>query len=368
MTEFPTVRAVRFALDGAPVKVFSSAGIVLDHPVGRSAYAALSSIAPPLAGAWRSLPAAPVAGLATPVSVWTGKRMLVFGGARRDVVAAYDPSTNAWQRLPTPLKPIGSPSAVWTGKEILIWGRGVAEAFHPGTKRWRLLPRPPFAGAPAVVAWTGGELLGLNADLSGGAAYSPASNAWRKLAPSPLAGSRQAAGAWTGRELLVLGAGTRAAAYDRTTDTWRSLAPLPALRDGANAVWDGRELLVVGGSASRAGRLPAEGFAYDLATNRWRPLPPMESGRLRAAAVWTGKRLLLWGGGTGGAGSLVIPPHGLAYDPRTDRWSPLPQAPLLGRLDPTAVWTGRALIVWGGETRAARRLFADGAAFRPAKP
>jgi germination protein M len=38
LTQFPTVRRVRFRLDGTPVNVFSSEGIVLDHPVGRSDY------------------------------------------------------------------------------------------------------------------------------------------------------------------------------------------------------------------------------------------------------------------------------------------------------------------------------------------
>jgi Sporulation and spore germination/Immunoglobulin-like domain of bacterial spore germination len=38
LTQFPTVNAVRFHLDGEPVNVFSGEGIVLDHPVGRSDY------------------------------------------------------------------------------------------------------------------------------------------------------------------------------------------------------------------------------------------------------------------------------------------------------------------------------------------
>jgi germination protein M len=41
LTQFPTVQRVRFRLDGTPVNVFSSAGIILDHPVGRSDYAGL---------------------------------------------------------------------------------------------------------------------------------------------------------------------------------------------------------------------------------------------------------------------------------------------------------------------------------------
>jgi len=38
LTQFPTVQKVLFRLDGSPVNVFSSEGIVLDHAVGRSDY------------------------------------------------------------------------------------------------------------------------------------------------------------------------------------------------------------------------------------------------------------------------------------------------------------------------------------------
>ena len=38
LTEFPTISRVLFHLDGAPVHVFSSEGIVLDHPVTRDDY------------------------------------------------------------------------------------------------------------------------------------------------------------------------------------------------------------------------------------------------------------------------------------------------------------------------------------------
>ena len=38
LTQFPTVDAVTFTLDGEPVTVFSGEGVVLDHPVGRADY------------------------------------------------------------------------------------------------------------------------------------------------------------------------------------------------------------------------------------------------------------------------------------------------------------------------------------------
>jgi spore germination protein GerM/N-acetylneuraminic acid mutarotase len=393
LTQFPTVKTVRFRLDGAPVNVFSSEGIVLDHPVGRSDYKDLSPIGPAVAGAWRLLPAAPIAvGAGELTSVWTGKQMLVVGPrATRsvNVAAAYDPTANSWRRLPPPLGPtgayLGNYSAVWTGKEMLVWGAFDYEAFNPRTNHWRRLPRRPGIGhAGGIVVWTGHEMIGWGGGCCGdafsdGVAYSPATNTWRELAPSPLAGSQSPIGAWTGRELIIFVGDldpdgnpwparlARAAAYNPATNTWRRIAPIPAPREGANAVWDGLEVLVVGGSAAGGEQLPTVGFAYNPATSRWRQLPLMESGRARAAAVWTGKRLLVWGGGTGRAYSLQIPPHGLAYDPKANRWSPLPQAPLRGRLDPTAVWTGHAMIVWGGSPSGPGKPYADGAVFTPAQ-
>ena len=365
----------------------------------------------PLAGSWTLLPAAPVAPEEGLASVWTGREMIVFGRVTRrakdgavlervNVAEAYDPAADTWRRLPSPGRTgsFMSQSAGWTGKEMLVWGQGVREAFDPLTNRWRPLPDSPYLAVHdgfGLVAWTGRELIGWGGGCCGdafsdGVAYNPTTNTWRKLAPAPPAGSQHPAGAWTGRELIVLVGEfdpdgdpwparlARAAAYNPATDTWRRIAPPPATRYGASAVWDGGEVLVVGGTgAPSAGRPPAPaavGFAYDPATNRWRRLPRMESGRVGAVAVWTGRRLLVWGGSeTTGAGLPVIPPHGLAFDPTSNRWSPLPQAPLSGRLDATAVWSGGAMIVWGGRRPAiplgtGTRFLADGAAFTPKRP
>jgi hypothetical protein len=59
LTQFPTVRAVLFHLDGEPVNVFSGEGIVLDHPVGRKDYEDLLpviAVDEPAAGARVSSP------------------------------------------------------------------------------------------------------------------------------------------------------------------------------------------------------------------------------------------------------------------------------------------------------------------------
>jgi N-acetylneuraminic acid mutarotase len=413
LTQFPTVARVRFALDGTPVNVFSGQGIVLDHPVGRADYKGLflgtsAPIGAPLAGHWRSLAESPLAVDDARTSVWTGTEMLVVGRhskrakdgavlARVDVAAAYNPTTNTWRRLPWPpgSSSFMNYSSVWTGNEMIVWGQGIHAAFNPVTNQWRRLPDSNLLKIHdgfGLIAWTGRELIGWGGGCCGdafsdGVAYNPTTNTWRKVAPAPLAGSQHPIGAWTGRELIVLVGGfdpngkpwpnrlARAAAYNPATNTWRRITPPPSAREGAIAVWDGRELLLVGGTIpARAGQPPlvaTVGFAYNPLSNRWRRLPPMESGRVGAAAVWTGEQLLIWGGSqTAGGGLPVIPPHGLAYDPKANRWSTLPQAPLLGRLDPTGVWTGHALIVWGGQrpttsSGGGTTYFTDGAAFTP---
>jgi Sporulation and spore germination/Kelch motif len=348
LTQFPTVKRVRFEIDGSPVNVFSSSGIVLDHPVGRSAYESLAPLNKALPGKWRTLPPAPIGPLVGRSSAWTGHELLVLGRAGGPLLfASYDPPGNRWRRLAPPANaPPGPFHTVWAGDQLLAWGR-LAYAYRPAGRSWLRLPRPPI-GEPVVAVWTGRELVGWN--RSGGAAYRPATNRWRRIAPAPFLGSA----AWTGHE-LIMQSGDRATAFVPGRG-WRLLASLPDPREGPTLVWDGHELLVVGGK-----KAPRVGFAYDPSTNQWRRLAAMDSGRARSAMVWTGTKLLLWGGETGVPGDFATPPHGLAYDPRADRWSPLPQAPLQGRLHPLAAWTGRSMVVWGGDPD-----FTDGALFQPA--
>src|SRR5205085_656341 len=179
LTQFPTVGRVRFALDGAPVNVFSSEGIVLDHPVGRADYQNLAAAPAPLAGSWQSLPPAPVRLQTNLASVWTGTEMLIYGvkGVAADgnflhasnALAAYNPATNTWRKLAaSPLAPSAAPTGAWDGREVIV----LVGDFDPDGHRW-----------PAHFA--------------------------------------------------------RAAAYNPVTDTWRRIAPLPESRGGATATWDG---------------------------------------------------------------------------------------------------------------------------------
>jgi hypothetical protein len=65
--------------------------------------------------------------------------------------------------------------------------------------------------------------------------------------------------------------------------------------------------------------------------------------------------------------SGTLPPHGEAYSPATNTWTALPASQLRGRLDPTAVWTGHQMIVWGGYSNTtSAKAFTDGGVYTPA--
>ncbi len=340
-------------------------------------------------GTWQLLPAAPIPAPYIRTSVWTGTEMLVFGrlmvtdaGSTGDVdvAAAYNPATNTWRRLSAGHNRVGgyegSNRAVWAGSEMLVWGI-TDKAFDPATGLWRLLPEAPLSwGGPAVAVWTGRQMIGWGGGCCGdsvaaGLAYTPATDSWDTLPPSPLVGRQVATGAWTGRELVIAGGNNAdgklfgdAAAYNPSTRSWRRLPPMPEPRTDATAVWDGSEVLVVGGGDQQ--RLYAEGVAYNPSTNTWRRLSAMEYPRAGHVALWTGSRLLVWGGATRRGSLATRPPHGETYDPVTNRWSPLPKSPLRGRAGATAVWTGSAMIVWGGSpVDDDGGWFADGARYTP---
>jgi N-acetylneuraminic acid mutarotase len=173
-------------------------------------------------------------------AVWTGSAVLLWGGypapdtAGVDSGARYDPATNTW----TPISAAGAPSGrgtasvVWTGREMLVWGGATSDqpgvapvgslgdgaAYDPATDSWRPLAG---AGAPtarfqACEAWTGARLIvwgGTNsrsdAAFNTGAAYDPVLDAWTPVttagAPS---GRRSATAVWSGTEMVVWGGGS----------------------------------------------------------------------------------------------------------------------------------------------------------------
>jgi hypothetical protein len=183
--------------------------------------------------------------------VWSGNEILLWGQSRspqgvspRDRIppgagARWNPTTGQWSAMASEGAPAYgyNPAQVWTGDRLLLWGgdgfiisnssfgRTTIPAdlpegglYDPVTDSWTPLrfdqPRVRAEWPTAETSvWTGREVIywgGRGADrrytrISDGARYDPATGAWRLLPPSPLAGRYGHSVVWTGREMIVFG-------------------------------------------------------------------------------------------------------------------------------------------------------------------
>jgi hypothetical protein len=238
---------------------------------------------------WAKLARAPLFPRVYHSAVWTGDQMLVWGGGviaeqgeetgtqlipagtLFDDGAAYDPVVDRWTRLPdSPLKARSGQVAIWTGKEMILWGgAGIGEtniafndgaAYDPARRRWRPLAEAPLPPGTAYTGvWTGKRMLVYGGPRGRAAAYDPAADEWRRLSRPPFASLVLPFSTWTGRVMLVWGGeGTSSgdldraraigAAYDPALDRWTVLPSAPGATGlGQTVVWTGREMLVWGG-------------------------------------------------------------------------------------------------------------------------
>jgi len=359
------------------------------------------------ANGWNMLPAAPIGPRSGHSAVWTGREMVIWGGAddQGDPLldgAAYDPGVRSWRKIPTaPLPPRYGDSAYWTGQEMIVFG-GIADgeltadgaAWNPTTNTWRAIPASPLGYREgAVVGWAGDRLVvwsGIHVtpsngdatanagDDSGpdlrndGAAYVPATNTWVPVDAAPIPPRSGAQSAWTGSRLIVSGGDNEAdgrtdgAALDPVSGTWSPIAtrPDPGACGGGMACigfWTGGTVL-----------FPASGLIYDPAGDGWSRMagPRPDTPAPGEPVVWAGGRLLAFGMPSGSddvsdaADAPAVNAAGI-YDPVLNQWQALPAGPLSGRSFHTAVWTGDTLLVWGGTATDADAPLSDGAAYNP---
>ena len=338
-------------------------------------------------GHWETVAPLELRGRVDHTAVWTGNEMLMWGGTRGTSSpyqdgARYVAASDRWQ--PTSLR--GAPqqrddhAAVWTGREMIVWGGNSYDEYEgklndggrydPVTDTWRRLPDAGLTTRddPRAV-WTGDEMIvwggrDQTKHVGDGAAYDPRGDRWRplsgQLAPAP---REDHIALWTGREMIVWGGwngddrrrnyALDAARFDPRTNTWRpmSTAGAPEPREDHVAIWTGREMIVWGGvrrdGKEGARRQLATGGAYDPATDTWRALSAEDapSAREDGVVVWTGREMLVWGGQRDERPLA----DGARYLPDVDRWCALPTdgAPA-ARRDHAGVWTGDALVIWGG--------------------
>lgn len=331
--------------------------------------------------------------------VWTGKEMIVAGGATGNLSntyinsgGRYNPATDSW----SPMELSGAPSArihhsgVWTGASMLVYGGYTGSGhgndcvsyspefgFQTITGDWlveyfgsdhRHNPAAlETADADGDGATNVEEFLG-NSDPRDAESF-PLAGEWLQRANNTVVPGRSIyVSAWTGKEMLIWGGEGigvsygNGARYTPGSNTWTPMATAnaPQNRSRHAGVWSGTELIVWGGYN---GAYLRTGGRYNPQTDTWQAtsLTGAPTARAYPAMVWTGTEVIVWGGDAGG----VIYNDGAIYNPATDTWRAMNQsgAPSSRSL-PAHVWTGTEMIVWGGGIVGGQR--GDGAAYNPA--
>ncbi len=309
------------------------------------------------------MPLAPIEGRVEESAAWTGTELVIWGGAQRPEVAssqdppadgaAYDVATGTWRAIAgSPLRGrSGSPSA-WTGTEVLIWG-GISTsadrwlddgaAWSPATNAWRSLPASPLKGGfPQVAAWTGDRWY--VASGNGLAAYDPGADTWTSEAELPIGADDVVRMAWAGDRLALLTQTISGAELwtMRPGEPWVNRAPPPLMNvPGDGMVFGGGRLWIIGAvpDGSASGLLAGDQAIawWDPASGTWPAIIDSPVVTEKAAAVWNGTQLVVAGESSA------------ALDVGAQTWFLLPQGGSdRFREEPSVVWAGDRLIVWGG--------------------
>jgi N-acetylneuraminic acid mutarotase len=321
-------------------------------------------------------------------AVWTGSEMIVWGGVVpfnidplifTNTGAKYDPSTDSWTATTTMRAPTGRelPTAVWTGSEMIVWGGysydgvdhywNTGGRYNPNTDSWlpASITNAPDGREGHTAVWTGSEMIVWGGYFYGGTylntggKYNPGTNRWTPISSTNAPAARSSHGAvWTGTQMIVWGGGgatgyfNTGGRYDVSTDSWTptSTANAPSART-VYSVWTGSEMIVWGGYFfDGSDHFLNTGGRYNPNTNTWTAISTVNApdGRTLHTTVWTGKEMIVWGGEASFDLGYYFNTGG-RYDPSTNSWTATStvSAPE-GRYRHKAVWTGNEMIVWGG--------------------
>jgi N-acetylneuraminic acid mutarotase len=225
--------------------------------------------------------------------VWAGapiSKVLVWGG--HDGVsffadgALYDVTTDTW----TPMSQAGMPpigrmehAAVWTGQKMLIWG-----GYGPNGLDNFLADGAEFDPSEAG-GWTPLVIDGEPAPRT------RPTGAWNEPGKEMIVWG--GAGAAGPAGLVPIGG-----RYEPATGLWKPMLSegAPEARQHHTALFSGTRFIVWGGL--NAGGVPVNsGALYDPMGNKWKTMPTAPQGRAYHTAVDVGGQMVIWGGSNGSA-------------------------------------------------------------------
>ncbi|HEX6205287.1 MAG TPA: kelch repeat-containing protein [Solirubrobacterales bacterium] len=218
-------------------------------------------------------------------------------------------------------------------------------AFDSRTRRWSEPSKLPVGLNHAMVAAHDGKLYVAGGFLGGNEAtdlffqYDPATGEWSKLPPMRLARGGGAA-VTIGDKLYVIDGGDnpyvtgnpkppvpRLEVFDFEQRTWTVAAPPPVGVHHTGAAFVDGKIYLAGGRFADEVSSPTFD-RYDPATDRWTRLPDLPQGKISSLAVVAADGRVVAIGGDDEQnwedGGGFVSPMAWAYDPRTERWTRLP--------------------------------------------
>ncbi|HZO12661.1 MAG TPA: kelch repeat-containing protein, partial [Polyangiaceae bacterium] len=259
------------------------------------------------------------------------------GGTYFNDGSRFDPATNSWQPMTAANAPTArvNHTAVWTGNRMIVWGGSNSDGdqladggrYDPVADSWEPMAAAPTAREIHSAVWNDvidamwiyggfGDVSGNpniylpGAGEPGGRSYDPGADAWDTLQVTGEPSARALHSAvFDGTRMIVYGGtdGTDelSSGHKLEGNSWSALmGPAPSARRDHTAAWivDAGKMVVFGGR--RMGVLLGDGAVYDSASGGWSGVVPSAiEPRIFHTAVSTGSRMLVWGG-FGPAGAL----------------------------------------------------------------
>ncbi len=276
-------------------------------------------------------------------AIWTGSEMIVWGGRDSQSVmssgAKYYPATNSWGSMTSGGGTAPSRSdhtAVWTGSEMWIWG-----------------------------GWNGTE-------MNSGARYNLTYNSWSAMETTNAPTDRRYHSAfWSGSDMVIWG-GWNGSSYlgngaEYRFNVWDTLPTSssgitdPSPRADHTAVFfpqTNYQWAVFWGGQDSTGALGnGRRLKFQFATPEWTAMSSTGAPSARydhtATVVFpTGytadRQIVTWGGTSNGTSGLIT---GASYDPVKNIWLSMNiSGSATSRWGHRAEFTGRTVVVWGGES------------------
>lgn len=319
-----------------------------------------------------------------------GNDVYIVGGAASSFLK-YNTLTDIYTNMPTSGLPGGNSfglsghKAVWTGSKLMIWGGynngyiNTGYIFDPATSTWSAMST---TNAPAgreyhKMIWTGSKLVvwgGYNNGgyLNSGGIYDPSLNSWTTISTIGAPSIRWAfAIAWHNDQLLIWGGKNNAsngsggtlndgAFYNPTNSTWTSIsntnAPFFTYPNNSFYIYTGTNLYAFGNN-NESGSNPHRTFKYNIQSNTWTQMAsiPSDPG-IDFSSFYTGTNVVLAAGWqTNGS---TYSPTGISqqYNINTDAWSVVGgNKNNLKRRAALACTTNSCCFIFGGEVEDGRR-------------